>query len=234
VCAIRVSARAHSERPLFYEDCSELSAYFLTKCDSEVQAIKHALIAASGLDLTPVWPLRENLRHVYGSQVADNRTLMAALRTNSAYKTIRTPLKAVTGGFTIDTEHRFFLEDVPFGLVVLRDLATMLAVETPAIDEILLWCQQLMGKEYLVRDAAAEKKRGTRNSVVYALKGKDVKATGAPRVYGIKSVKDLVSGSTTKLTATQWIVKPPAARLAAAGPTADKKSSALQKIPSKL
>jgi len=166
------------EKPLFYEDVSELSSYFLMRCDAEVQAIKNAINKLTGVDLTPVWPLRENLKKVYGDIVKDNRTLMLAMRTNRAYATIRTPLKQVASGFTVDSDHRFFQEDVPFGLVILRDLADMVGVKTPYIDEILLWCQGLMGKEYLVNGK---------------LNGKDMKETGAASVWGAKNIHDIVA-----------------------------------------
>lgn len=32
-----------AEKPLFYEECSELSAYFLQRCDDEVQLIKNKI-----------------------------------------------------------------------------------------------------------------------------------------------------------------------------------------------
>lgn len=44
-------------------------------------------------------------------------------------------------GFVPDVDHRFFQEDVPFVLVVLRDIAEMIGVATPIIDEIILWAQ---------------------------------------------------------------------------------------------
>jgi len=170
--------KPQAERPLFYEQVNEMSSYFLTKCDEEVQSIKKAITKLTGADLTVVWPLRENLKHVYGDIVGDNRTLMLAMRTNRAYATIRTPLKQVENGFLPDVEHRFFQEDVPFGLVILRDIADLVGVKTPFIDEILLWCQGLMGKQYLTPEGK--------------LKGKDMKETGAPSVWGVKGVQELL------------------------------------------
>jgi hypothetical protein len=121
---------------------------------------------------------------------------MLAMRTNRAYATIRTPLKQVEtkgdvkGGFVPDVEHRFFQEDVPFGLVILRDIADIMKVKTPFIDEILLWCQGLMGKEYLV--AATGK-----------LNGRDMKETGAATVYGARAITDLVSSTKNTVTSSK-------------------------------
>lgn len=165
------------ETPLFYEEVSELSSYFLSRADAEVQDIKNKITQVTGQELEAVWPLRLNLKKVYGDLVADNRTLMLAMRTNRAYATIRTPLKKVKGGYVPNIDHRFFLEDIPFGLVVLRDVADLVGVKTPMIDELLLWAQGLMKKEYL--------KNGK-------LAGRDIGETGAPTQYGVRSITDLV------------------------------------------
>jgi len=105
------------------------------------------------------------------------------MRTNRAYATIRTPLKQVDSGFTVDVAHRFFQEDVPYGLVILRDVADLVDVQTPYIDEILLWCQGLMGKEYLVNGKLA---------------GRHMNETGAPTQYGAKTIYDCIPGSAPK------------------------------------
>ncbi|MDJ0840802.1 MAG: NAD/NADP octopine/nopaline dehydrogenase family protein [Acidobacteriota bacterium] len=132
-------------RPLFYAQCSELSAELLSLCDEEVQHIKTAALKFGAGDLTCVWPLRQNLKEVYGDQVADNRTLLAALRTNSAYATIRAPLKAHGKGWTLDREHRVFAEDVPFGLEILIDLAHRLNVQVPTLQKVRDWAREVMG-----------------------------------------------------------------------------------------
>lgn len=165
------------EKPLFYEEVSELSSHFLSLADKEVQNIKNAIQKMTGADLTPVWPLRENIKNVYGERCVDNRTLMLAMRSNRGYATVRTPLKEVEGGFMPNVNHRFFDEDVPYGLAILHDVGQMVGVQTPMIDELLCWGQKLMGKEYLVDGQ---------------LRGKDAHETGAPRVYGIFNVFDLI------------------------------------------
>jgi len=187
------------EKPLFYETVSELSSYFLQRADDEVQAIKNAISRETGAVLTEVWPLRQNLKHVYGDIVADNRTLMLAMRTNRAYATIRTPLKQVEGGFTIDVSHRFFQEDVPFGLVILRDLADLCHVKTPYIDEILRWCQGLMGKEYLSADGR--------------LAGRDMRETGAATQFGARSIRELIINHTASTSSSSSPAASPRSKL---------------------
>eukprot|EP00300_Choanocystis_sp_HF-7_P016942 c19580_g1_i1.p1 GENE.c19580_g1_i1~~c19580_g1_i1.p1 ORF type:complete len:445 (+),score=86.08 c19580_g1_i1:29-1336(+) len=172
--------RPLKEKPLFYEDVSELSSYFTERADADIQAIKRGVVKATRADLTAVWPLRVNMKNVYGDVVGDNRTLMLAMRTNRAYASIRTPLAPhPEGGFVPDIGHRFFHEDVPYGLVILRDIADMVNVKVPMIDELLMWAQGLMGKQYLVNGE---------------LVGRDMYLSGAPSEFGFTDINDLVWG----------------------------------------
>jgi hypothetical protein len=86
-----------------------------------------------------------NSAHIEGAS-----SMLTVFRTNRAYAKITTPVKEVNGGFVPDATTRLFTDDVPFGLYILKDLALRLNVETPGIDTVILWMQELMGKEYLV------------------------------------------------------------------------------------
>ena len=66
----------------------------------------------------------------------------------------------------------------PFGLVVLRGIAELAGVTTPAIDRVLLWAQARLGREYLTGGK---------------LGGADLPATRAPQVYGLQTLAQLLS-----------------------------------------
>ena len=55
-------------------------------------------------------------------------------------------------GLRPDFNSRFFVEDVPDGLVIVKGVAEIAGVETPMLDRVLSWCQGHMSKEYLVGD----------------------------------------------------------------------------------
>lgn len=87
-------------------------------------------------------------------------------------------MKETTDGlFVPDFHHRYLTEDVPYGLVVIRGIAEIVCVETPAIDRVLLWTQEKVGKEYLV---------GSK------LQGKDVPSTRAPQSYGLTTLDGIL------------------------------------------
>lgn len=78
---------------------------------------------------------------------------------------------------------RFFWEDVPFGLVILKDIGNLVGVETPKITENIILHQRYMPIKYV------DEKTGKFNKEVL------LKATGAPSAYGIKTLKQLVKTS---------------------------------------
>jgi hypothetical protein len=51
-------------------------------------------------------------------------------------------------GYKLDVEHRYFSEDVPYGLVLIKSMAKYVNVDTPKIDMVLSWAQKVMGKEF--------------------------------------------------------------------------------------
>ena len=55
------------------------------------------------------------------------------------------------------------------GLVVTRGIAELAGVSTPHMDEVIIWCQEMIGKEYLVNGKLA---------------GADLHSTRAPQHYG--------------------------------------------------
>jgi len=97
-------------------------------------------------------------------------------RENQAYKGFRCPFRAVEGGWEPDFSNRYFTEDIPYGLCVYKGLAELAGVSVPAIDEILIWAQTHMGKEY-IQD--------------HSVDARDLRETGCPQRYGILSVATL-------------------------------------------
>ena len=86
---------------------------------------------------------------------------------------------------TLNLNARFFWEDVPFGLVILKDIAQLVGVKTPHMDKQIIFHQKFMPVKY-VDDKAS------------FLDNQAVKESGAPRAYGIKTADDLVAMSLTK------------------------------------
>ncbi|MDZ7827698.1 MAG: NAD/NADP octopine/nopaline dehydrogenase family protein [Gammaproteobacteria bacterium] len=95
-----------------------------------------------------------------------------------AYRGVRTPMVRGPDGHRPDFSHRFFAEDVPHGLVIARGVAEIAGVATPEIDRVLDWCQQIMGREYLVDGRMA---------------GRDLAESAAPQAFGIDDADALIA-----------------------------------------
>jgi hypothetical protein len=82
----------------------------------------------------------------------------------------------------LNVNARFFWEDVPFGLVILKDIGRIIGVETPHVTKQIVFHQQFMPIKY-VDEKTGEFIHGA------------LKDTGAPSRYGINTPKDLVATS---------------------------------------
>jgi hypothetical protein len=165
------------EPPFFYDDLSAEAADTLATLDGELMDIKGAVERAAQVGLPTVLPLIISIQASYGDAILDPTDLRTTITSNRGYRGIRIPMRKVPGGYVLEPNNRVFLEDVPYGLVVLRGIADLAGVPTPKLDQILTWAQAQMGKVYL-RDGR--------------LDGPDLPESGAPQRYGITSLAGLL------------------------------------------
>jgi hypothetical protein len=168
----------YPEPPLFYENISQEATDLLQAMDDELQRVCRTLEQKiPNLDLCTVLPLRFSIQSAYADDISDKSSFRSCIASNRAYAGIRTPMIKVEGGYIPDFQCRFYLEDVPHGLAVIKGIAELAQVPTPATDKILIWTQTKMGCEYLIDGK---------------LQGKDVRHSGAPQRYGIDNLNSLM------------------------------------------
>ena len=63
--------------------------------------------------------------------------MWSVFKTNNGYKTVKVPVVEIEGGVVLNLKGRFFTEDVPYGLCVLKGIATMVGANTPGIDKMI-------------------------------------------------------------------------------------------------
>lgn len=100
-------------------------------------------------------------------------TLKDFFQLNPSYEMAYTPK---TSDGKVDVSGRFVHEDVPFGLMCWYGVGRILGVETPAIREMIVYFQKVMGKAYINEDGSL---------------GEDLGETGAPQRFGVDSVDGL-------------------------------------------
>jgi hypothetical protein len=127
--------------------------------------------------------------------VSDTSSLKRVFNTNIGYSRVPFPMVPVEGTngekVTLNLNARFFWEDVPFGLVILKDIAQLVGVKTPHMDKQIIFHQKFMPVKY-VNEKTGE-----------FLDNQAVKESGAPRAYGIKTADELVAMSLTSDKKTQ-------------------------------
>ena len=151
---------------LFYADWDKTAAEMLIACDEEIQKIiSH---------LPQNFPMYRSIEDHY--EVTGSDALMEKIRSIDAFQKITCPLVQIDSINKLDVSSRYFQEDVPYGLVVLKSLAQLVTVSTPNMDKVLNVLQCLMDKEYIVKKK---------------LEGADISESGSCFNFGVKSLKDI-------------------------------------------
>jgi predicted dinucleotide-binding enzyme len=172
--------------PRLYAEASDEMGVLVERLSDDVIATARALEAQSGgaFELeAAVLPIHEWLRTAYSHVTEDTSTVATCFRTGPI-QARRAPMVEIRPGtFVPDFQYRYLSEDVPFGLVATRALAEIAAVETPTIDEVIMWAQSVLQKSYLVRDGS---------------RGPDTKDVPIPQNYGVSTMADLIDWYTER------------------------------------
>jgi hypothetical protein len=155
------------EEPYFYESWDNKSSQILVDCDNEFQKI----ILRLGLNKDEI----PSLLNYYESK--DVKSLTKKIQSIEAFKNIKLKMTCKDKKYYPNYNDRYFIEDIPFGLVIVKSIAELLAIPTPSIDIVLNWAQTKMNKSYLVGDK---------------LVGRDIVNTGALVNFDIDTVEKLL------------------------------------------
>ena len=152
---------------LFYEEWDEESSRILFECDDELRKICNKL---DKLNLEEVVSLKEYYESKTEEKFANK------LKSIKSFKGIKAPMIKSKGKYIPDYESRYFTEDFPYGLLIIKGFALICDIDTPMIDNIIKWVQVKLNKQYIINDK---------------LEGKDVIETGIPQNYGINTIEDI-------------------------------------------
>lgn len=123
---------------LFYAQWDMPSSEMLIACDAELQTLCNTL----PLNLSEVISLKIH----YESDTAEKMT--KKISGIPAFQGILSPMVAQKDGFVPDLSSRYFLEDFPYGLCIIRSFCRIAEVPCPNIDLVLQWYAQFMGVQY--------------------------------------------------------------------------------------
>lgn len=91
-------------------------------------------------------------------------------------------MKTKAGTWKIDTNHRFFTDDIHYGLCIAKWAADRLGIDVPTIDEIIEWAQELR-QEVLIENGELKLDSDDLNQKY---------KSGIPYFYGYQTIDDIV------------------------------------------
>ncbi|XP_069126783.1 octopine dehydrogenase-like [Argopecten irradians] len=173
--------KAVTEAPLFYHGIDEATAELLQKCSDECMAVAAAILEAAPTkaNLSDVKDIHHWYMENYKNEITEADNLFHSITTNKAYEGLTHPMTESSVGVAPDFSSKYLTEDIPMGMVVFRGLAEVMEVPVPYTDMVIEWCQEKMGKEYLVGGK---------------LTGKDIQSTRCPQRYGFTTLDAILTG----------------------------------------
>ena len=158
-----------SRQIYFYKEWTDDASDILLKMDKELQSIC-SWFTGKGIDLSGVISLKD---HYEAYSVESMTTKIKSISSLSAI----TPTLFHRGeGYFLDADSRYFTEDFPFGLCVIKAFSLICGIETFTIDQVLKWYENLLKKEYYVNNRFC---------------GNDLHRTSIPQNFGINTLSDV-------------------------------------------
>lgn len=170
------------EPPLFYYGATEFTGDKLKLVSDEVLEIAKAIVDKyPKCDLSSVHHVSEWMIKSYGDDIGDKSSIYKMLITNKGYRGLTHPMISTEEKkFLPNFRYRYFTEDIPCGLIVTRGIAELVGVPTPHMDDVIHWCQEHMGKEF-VKDGKVN--------------GNDLASTRSPQKYGFTDLDSFMKAN---------------------------------------
>lgn len=168
-----------TEAPLFYHGISKETAELLNACSLECLEIAREMTTSESVraDLTDVQELHQWYMERFKGDFSNNADLFSTITSNKQLADIKHAMKETDDGLVPDFD--CLIEDLEAGLVVVKGIALIIGVQTPKTDELITWCQDKVGKEYLVNGE---------------LVGCDVATSRCPQRFGLSTIQAVVDG----------------------------------------
>jgi opine dehydrogenase len=166
--------------PLFYKDYDDLSANFLKELDEEYTLIRNYI-----KDLFPDKDFSYMLNYLDLEQLSyhsSNTNIKESFTKSKTLGQIPTPVvKNEENKWVINSNHRFFDDDIYYGICIAKWFAQKFDVSTPMIDSLLEWAQFMLNDK-IIQNGHLIKITGNRSNFKY----------GTPDVYGFNDINQII------------------------------------------
>ncbi len=166
--------------PYFYRDFSEKSAQILSGLDGDYSLIRNRI-----KELYPDKDFTFMLDYIEldnKTNLRNNKTVLETFGNSSTLGAIRTPVVQEDSKWVIDKSHRFFYDDVYYGLCIAKWIAQKLDIDVVNIDNLLSWAQDVLGERII---------DGGRLMISGQIK-RDRYKYGVPEAYGYTKIDEII------------------------------------------
>ncbi len=168
--------------PLFYKDYDAFSAQCLAELDDDYTKVRDRIKQLyPGKDFHYMLDYLNLEHYTYNSLSSD---IVDSFVNSPTLQAIHTPvIQDNEGHVEIDKNGRFFMDDIYYGIAIVKWMAELLLIDVPTIDKLLHWAQELRGEKIISED----------NHLL--LNSLDLVApmkSGVPCVYGKKTINDII------------------------------------------
>lgn len=167
--------------PYFYREFDDFSAQVMMGLDSDYSKIRSAIKAVfPSMSFPLMMTYLEQERYSYKSETHD---VKGSFRDSVVLSQIKPPtVQLPDGQFCLDKSHRFFHDDIHYGLCIAKWFAQELELKVDTIDMIIEWAQKVRG-ENLIRDHRLVENGELRKEPFYS---------GIPSRYGFTDIAQTV------------------------------------------
>ncbi len=167
--------------PLFYDDFDQVSADILENLDADYSKIRRRI--RKKYPNKKFSKMKNYLDQDRYTNETEEYTVLESFLQSKTLGAIKAPtIKTKAGTWKIDTDHRFFTDDIHYGLCIAKWVAERFKIDVPTIDKIIRWAQKLR-KEELLKDGKL-----LLDSADLSKRFK----SGIPHFYGYQTVADIV------------------------------------------
>lgn len=137
--------------PWFYRDFDDISAELMEGLDNDYSAIRNAI--KTKFPQKKFTHMLNYLDLEYFSHKYYSKSVKDSILSSETLHSITTPvIQNSEGTWEIDRNHRFFLDDIFYGNCIAKWMAEQLNIETPTIDYILKWAQEIRDESIIDKD----------------------------------------------------------------------------------
>lgn len=168
--------------PLFYKDYDAFSAQCLAYLDDDYSKVRNRIKQLyPNKDFHYMLNYLDLEHYTYNSSSSD---IVDSFVNSPTLQAIRTPLiKDDDGNWVLDKNGRFFMDDIYYGIAIVKWMAELLSINVPMIDKLLHWAQELRGEQIISEG---------NKLIIHSSDLSVPMKSGIPYFYGKNAIADIV------------------------------------------